>query len=112
MPRSFAALTLVSLLVLVSGAWATWGVFNGHYLPFSLSVVDAQTAKVYPNAGSPLPPAIRAGDEVDLSALDPSARAAVAVSDMQGSLPPDRTYQFIVRRGGASVAVPVTTTPT
>jgi len=112
MPRSFAALTLISLLFLLSGAWATWGVFHAHDLPFSLSVVDVRTAEVYPNAGAPLPPGIQAGDEVDLSALDPSARAAVAIYDLQGSLPPDQTYQFVVRRGGASETVPVTTTPT
>lgn len=112
MPRSFAALTLISLLFLASGAWATWGVFHAHDLPFSLNVMDAGTARVYPNAGSPLPPGIQAGDEVDLPALDASARAAVAIYDMQGSLPPDQTYQFVVRRGGVSASVPVTTRPT
>jgi hypothetical protein len=112
MPRSFAALTLISLLFLVSGAWATRGVFHAYDLPFSLSVVDARTAEIYPNAGSPLPPGIQAGDEVDLSALDPSARAAVAIYDMQGSLPPDQTYKFVVRRNGVSATVPVTTMPT
>src|SRR5579863_927042 len=112
MPRSFAALTLISLLFLVSGAWATWSVFHDHDLPFSLGVVDSSTGRIYANAGSPLPPGIQAGDEVDLSALDASARAAVVISDMQGSLPPDQTYQFVIRRGGASVTVPVTTMPT
>jgi hypothetical protein len=111
MPRSLAALTLITLLFLVSGAWATRGVFHAHDLPFSLSVVDAQTAQVYPNAGAALPPGIQVGDEVDLSALDPSARAAVAIYDLQGSLPPDQTYQFVVRRDGTSTVVPVTTTP-
>lgn len=112
MPRSFTALTLISLLFLVSGAWATWGVFHAYHFPFSLSVVDAHTAEIYPNAGSPLPPGIQTGDEVDLSALDRSARAAVAIYDLQGSLPPDQTYQFVIRRGGSSATVPVTTTPT
>ena len=78
MPRSFAALTLISLLFIACGGWASWGVLHNDNLPFSLDVVDARTALVRPNPGSPLPAGIEAGDAVDLSALDPSARSATA----------------------------------
>jgi len=109
MKRSFAFQTSISLLMLASGAWATWGAFQAYDLPFSLSVIDARTAVVHPNPGSPLPPDIQAGDRVDLKALDPSARAAVVIYDMQGTLPPGQTYQFVIHRGDMSATVPVTT---
>ncbi|HSC47678.1 MAG TPA: hypothetical protein VLG68_06305, partial [Gammaproteobacteria bacterium] len=112
MPRSFAALTLISLLFLTSGAWGSWGSFHRNDLPFTLYAVDAQTARVYPNSGFSLPPGIQAGDEVDLAALDPAARSAVAISDLQGTLPPGKTYRFVFRHEGASISVLATTVPT
>lgn len=109
MKRSFASRTFFSILLLVGGIWTTWGSFNAQGLPFSLSVVDTYTAVVHPNPGIPLPPGIHAGDIVDLQALDPSTRAAIAIYDMQGTLPALQTYAFVFRRGEMYVTVPVTT---
>ncbi|MGH8403005.1 MAG: hypothetical protein ACRESO_06335, partial [Gammaproteobacteria bacterium] len=109
MSHSFASRTFISILLVACGIWTTWGSFNAHNLPFSLSVVDAQTALVHPNPGIPLPPGIHAGDRVDLQALHPSTRAAIAIYDMQGTLPASQTYPFVIRRGEMRVTVPVTT---
>ena len=109
MKRSFASRTFISMLLLAGGIWTTWGSFNSHNLPFSLDMVDARTAVVHPNPGIPLPPGLHTGDRIDLQALDPSARSAVAIYDMQGSLPASQTYPFILRRGEMLATVPVTT---
>ncbi|MGH8396649.1 MAG: GAF domain-containing protein [Gammaproteobacteria bacterium] len=109
MSHSFATRTFISILLLASGVWALWGSFNSYDLPFSLGIVDARTAVVHPNPGLPMPPGIQAGDRIDLKALDPSARAAVVIYDMQGTLPAAQTYPFVVRRGDTSITVPVTT---
>jgi hypothetical protein len=109
MKRSFASRTFISMLLLAGGIWTTWGSFNSHNLPFSLAVVDARTAVVHPNPGIPLPPGLHTGDRVDLQALDSSARSAVAIYDMQGSLPASQTYPFVLRRGETLATMPVTT---
>jgi len=111
MKRSFAYQTSISLVLLAGGVLATWGAFQSYDLPFSLSVVDARTALVHPNPGTPLPPDIQAGDRVDLQALDPSTRAAIVIYDMQGTLPAEKTYPFVIHRGDMSTSVPVTTVP-
>ena len=109
MSHSFASRIFLSILLLAGSIWATWGSFNGHDLPFSLSVVDARTAVIHPNPGIPMPIGIQAGDRIDLKALDPLARSAVAIYDMQGTLPASQTYQFVIRRGEMRTTVPVTT---
>ncbi|MDE2091997.1 MAG: hypothetical protein KGJ08_08890 [Gammaproteobacteria bacterium] len=109
MSHSFATRTFISILLLAGGIWACWGSFNAHNLPFSLSVVNARTAVVHPNPGIPLPPGIQAGDRIDLKALDPLARSAVAIYDMQGTLPASQTYLFVIHRGEMHATVPVTT---
>lgn len=109
MPHSFASRTFLSILLLAGSIWATWGSFNGHDLPFSLSVVDARTAVVHPNPGISLPPGIQAGDRIDLKALDPLTRSAVAIYDMQGNLPASQTYLFVIHRGEMRATVPVAT---
>lgn len=111
MSHSFATRTFITILLLAGGIWTTWGSFNAHNLPFSLSVVDAQTAVVHPNPGIPLPPGIQAGDRVNLQALGQSTRAAIAIYDMQGTLPASRTYPFVIQRGVMRVTVSVTTVP-
>ncbi len=109
MSHSFATRTFISILLLASGVWANWGSFNGYDLPFSLGIVDARTAVVHPNPGLRLPAGIQAGDRVDLKALDAPARAAVTIYDLQGTLPANQTYPFVVRHGDTSANVPVNT---
>ncbi len=109
MKRSFAFQTSISLLLLASGIVATWGAFHAYDLPFSLSVVDARSAVIHPNPGTPLPAGIQASDRVDLQALDPSVRAAVVIYGMQGTLPAGKTYPFVIQKGDMSATVPVTT---
>ena len=111
MPRSFAVKALLSLIMFVTGTWSVWAVFHSRLLPLALDVVDARTAVVYPNSGIPLPAGLKTGDRVDLGALDFEARAAVIVTDMQGTLPVGQTYRFVVHRDGAETEVPVTTLP-
>ena len=109
MSQSFATRTFITIVLLAGGIWTTWGSFNAHNLPFSLSVVDSKTAVVHPNPGIPLSSGIHAGDRVDLQALNFYTRAAIAIYDMQGALPASQTYPFIIHRGEMQATVPVTT---
>ncbi len=111
MRRPFALLALSSVLIMACSVSASWGVFHGNVLPFSVDVVDAHTAVVNPNPGYSLPAGIQAGAHIDLPALDSSARTAVAIQGLQGFLPSGQTYQFVMRRGSLSTTVPVTTVP-
>jgi hypothetical protein len=109
MQRSFAFLILVSALIIAAGFGATWSVLHGHGLPFTIDMVDARTAVALPNAGHPLPAGLQPGDRIDLPALDDSTRMAVVIQGLQGVLPAERTYQFLVQRASESLTVPVTT---
>ena len=111
MQNSFATRLLLSLLLLVSGAWSTWNVFHSEVLPFSLKVVDPSTAVVLANPGFPMPTGITPGGAVDLAALDEATREAIVISDMQGNLPADANYRFAVHHDGSTVEVPVLTQP-
>ena len=110
MSTSFATKLSLSLLLLMSGAGAVWGSFQSH-LPFSLKIVDARTAVVIPHPGLSMPPGVQAGDRVDLAALDADTRAAVLICEQQGTLPAERTYDFVFRHGETLAHVPVTTVP-
>ena len=111
MRRSFAILVLISVLIVACGITSSWNLFHSHTLPFSVNVVNANTAVVNPNPGYSLPPGISVGDHIDLPALDQATRAAIAIQGLQGLLPAGETYQFILRRGAQNVTVPVTTAP-
>lgn len=111
MLRSFAAKTLFSLVMLLVGGAAIWAVFHLRLLPFTLEVIDARTAVVHRNPGFELPAGIQAGDEVDLTALDPETRNAIVVYDMQGTVTSDHTYRFVIRHGAGTADIPVSTLP-
>ncbi|MGA9852749.1 MAG: GAF domain-containing protein [Gammaproteobacteria bacterium] len=109
MPRRHALLMLISAFVVVCVAANCWFTFNEHGLPFTVAVVSARTAVISPTSGLALPAGVQAGDRIDLSALDHSARIAISITNLQGGLPQGRTYQLVVQRGTRSVVIPVTT---
>ncbi len=109
MHRSFGPLILLSALVVLGGAYVSFGLYETSGLPFSIHVVDAQTALIEPVPGIPMPSALHAGDRVDLSALPSATRIAISMTNGLSALPPERTYTFTIHRGGALIAAPIKT---
>ncbi|MGH2481011.1 MAG: hypothetical protein ACRDHW_15255, partial [Ktedonobacteraceae bacterium] len=86
-----------------------WFQFYTSGLPLSITIVDARTAVIRPAHGFALPSNIQVGDQIDLPALDRSARAAITIFNLEDRLPLGRIYQFDIQRDGRRLVVPVTT---
>ena len=108
MPRRYGLLVLLTVFVVIVCAYSSFMVFQPSGPPFSVNLVDAHTAVIEPIPGIPLPQALKAGDQIDLAATPRSARIAFAIIYYGGTLPPGRTYEFVIRRGGTAITVPVT----
>ncbi len=112
MTRSFMLRLLVTVLVVMGGAYLVYTSSRSSGLPFNLTITDSRTAVVSPFGGNPLPAGMQAGDHVDLPALDPAARAAAIQSAvfMSGVQPLGASYDFVLLRDGARLTVPVAAT--
>ncbi|MDE2271386.1 MAG: hypothetical protein KGJ94_05315 [Xanthomonadaceae bacterium] len=111
MQRRYGLSILLTALVILAGVYvAVSGMRQSRFkgLPFSVHVVDAQTAIVQPLPRLPLPPGLRAGDNIDLTALPPASRIAIDLPLNLATLPPGHTYNVTVRRDGAHFAIPIT----
>ncbi len=110
MRRRHTLLALLTVLIVVACAYSGFMAFRPAGLPFDVIVEGAHTAVVEPVANIPLPPALRAGDRLDLAALSRSARIAVSIMHLSNySFPLGQAYEFVIRRGGVPVTVPITT---
>ena len=115
--RRYGLLILLTAIVVMACAYSGFMAFRPAGLPFDVNVENAHTAVVEPVANIPLPPALRAGDRLDLAALSRPARIAhrasrIAVSIMHlsnYSFPLRQTYELVLRRDAIPVSVPVTT---
>jgi hypothetical protein len=94
------------------GAYLGYASSRSAGVPFNLTAVDARTGIISPLKGIALPPGVEIGDRVDLSALDPAARAAASQSAdfMSSTQPLGQRYDFVLIRDGARVTVPVVAT--
>lgn len=108
MPRRYGLLILLTVLVILAGAYASIMAFRPSELPFTIDTVNAHSGIIEPVAGVPLPSGIEAGDQIDLTAQPRSTRIAIAIIYNLGNLPLGRTYGFVIHRDGAWVTVPVT----
>ena len=109
MHRRYGFLILLTVLIVLASTYLIFALNRRPGLPFSIRVIDAHTAVVQPIPGIRWPPALRAGDQVDLTALPRATRIAISVTAGLSTLPARRTYAFMIRRGGAAVAIPVRT---
>ncbi len=111
MHRRHGVLILLTALILLAGGYGSISAFGPSRfkgLPFFVQVVDAHTAIIEPLPGLPLPSALHAGDHIDLAALPLATRIAIDLPLNLATLPPGRTYTFVMRRGGARLALPIT----
>jgi GAF domain len=110
MTRYRAVLISVTLAIVALLAFNIYAAFNLGFLPFTPRFIDAHTAVVEPISGVPLPAGLRAGDRIDIPALDRSARAALFAGGAQDSnMARSITYQFAIWHGATQTMVPVTT---
>ncbi|MDE2196884.1 MAG: GAF domain-containing protein [Gammaproteobacteria bacterium] len=75
----------------------------------NIELVNGHTAEISPLPGTPLPTPLKAGDLIDLGALNAAARAAMDIHLNGRTLPLGHTYELVVRRNGGLLRVPVTT---
>lgn len=111
MQRRYGLLILLTALILLAGGYGSISAFGPSGfkgLPFFVQVVDAHTAIIEPLPGLPLPSALHAGDHIDLAALPLATRIAIDLPLNLATLPPGRTYTFVMRRDGAHLALPIT----
>ena len=110
MHRRYGLLILLTAIVVMACAYSGFMAFRPAGLPFDVNVENAHTAVVEPVANIRLPPALQAGDRLDLAALSRSARIAVSIMHLSNySFPLRQTYEFVIRRDAIPVTVPVTT---
>ncbi|MGH8282817.1 MAG: GAF domain-containing protein [Gammaproteobacteria bacterium] len=109
MHRRYGLLILLTVLIVLAGAYSSFMAFHYGGLPFSTDIVDPHTAIIEPVAGLPLPTALHAGDQIDLFALPRATRIAISMQlNNDIHLPLGQTYTFVIRRGNARVTLPVT----
>ncbi|MHB8425803.1 MAG: hypothetical protein ACYDB9_11765, partial [Gammaproteobacteria bacterium] len=109
MQRRHGLLIILSALLVVATVYNAGVLFFTARLPMNIKLVDGHTAEISPLVGIPLPSPLKAGDLVDLGALDAPARAAMDIHLNGRTLPLGHTYELMVRRNGALLRVPVTT---
>lgn len=109
MRRRRSLLILLASLIVLASTYLIFAINQRPGLPFSIHVVDAHTAIIEPIPGISWPPALRAGDRVDLAALPRATRIAISITGDLSALPLGRTYVLTIRRGTAIVPVPVET---
>jgi hypothetical protein len=101
---------LLTMAVVVAVVYAGFGYLQVTGLPFAVKLLDARTAVVEPLPGVSLPDNIRAGDQIDLTALSLSGRIAIRLGSVGLRLPVGHTYTLAVRRGQTMVNVSVAST--
>lgn len=114
MQYRYPLLVLLSILTLTAGIYGSYRAFRPSGLPFTVHVVNGQTAVIEPIAGIPLPSALHAGDRIDLPVLDTSNRIAIAITcnTFGQILPLGHTYELAFRQAGVTTTIPVTTVNT
>jgi hypothetical protein len=108
MHRRYGVLVLLTAVLLAVTAYAGWMIFQPTpQLPFTVRWVDAQRARIEPIPGL-TPPALHAGDVLDLAAQSPATRIALVASE-RTNLPSAASYPLLIQRGAAQLRVRVAT---
>ncbi|MGA9854330.1 MAG: GAF domain-containing protein [Gammaproteobacteria bacterium] len=108
MHQRFTLKIVISAFIVVCCAYASWTKFHTFGFPFSVTVVNANTAVIQATPGFSLPAGIQAGDHIDLPALDRLDRAALTNFNLQINLPAGLVYHFIIRRDARRISIPIT----
>ena len=101
MLRRYPVFLLVSTVVLLATSYLAWGTFHLQRLPFLHPIVDNATAVIDPIPGVALPAGLKAGDAIDLAALDPHSRYGI----YSLAQPAGATYDFAIRHPDGSRAM-------
>ena len=109
MQRRYGLLIPLSVFLVASALYNGGIFFFSARLPMNVELVDGHTAEISPLPGTPLPTPLKAGDFIDLGALNAAARAAMDIHLNGRTLPLGHTYELVVRRNGGLLRVPVTT---
>lgn len=109
MHRHRGLLIVITALIVLASTYLTFAANQWPGLPFSVTVLDANTAVLEPIPGISWPPSLRAGDQVDLAALPRATRIAISITTALSALPWRRTYMFMIRSGATLVPIPVKT---
>lgn len=108
--RRQITLIFSSVLIVATAVYANPFTLKVTGFPFTIDLVDANTGIIQPVEGIPLPAELKAGDAIDLQALDADARIAVSLVAKDGSLPRAQPYVLMVRQAtGPDVPVKVST---
>lgn len=109
MQRRYGFLIILSALLVAATLYNACGVFFAARLPMNIKLADGHTMEISPLVGTPLPAPLKAGDLIDLGALDAPARAAMDIHLNGRTLPLGHTYELVVHRNNGLLRVPVTT---
>ena len=109
MQRRYGFLILLSALLVTAAVYNAGALFFTARLPMNVQLVDGHTAAISPLPGTSLPAPLKAGDLIDLGALNTPARAAMDIHLNGRTLPLGHTYELVVHRNGGLFRVPVTT---
>ena len=108
--RRQVTLILLSVLIIATAVYANPFTLKVTGFPFTIDLLDAYTGIIQPVEGIPLPAGLKAGDNIDLQALDTDARIAISLVAKDGSLPLAHPYVLMVRHAaGPDVPVKVST---
>lgn len=102
---------VLSVLILLSAVYNVVIVFHTWSLPFNISFLDRHGIVISEAPGIPLPAGLRAGDQIDLSALDFRARSMLNAAYIGRTVAANATYTLQFKRAGASFVTQVTTVP-
>lgn len=108
MHQRFTLRIVISAFIVACCAYASWTKFHTFGFPFSVTVVDANTAVIQPTPGFALPADIQAGDRIDLPALDRLTRAALTNFNLQINLSAGFVYHFVIQRDTHLISIPIT----
>lgn len=103
MQRRLGLSILLSLFIVAICAYSDVRLFHNGSLPFASRLIDAHSSAVVSITGAPLPQGLQQGDIIEFASLPRTSRIAIGAT-----LPVGQTYDFVIRRGGTLVTVPVT----
>jgi len=100
MPRRYALLILLTVLVLMASVSGGILSFYSYHVPFRS---DIHTGVIEPIPGMPLPSGIQPGNQIDLSALKANSRIALLAGSNK---PAGHTYELVIHKGDGLVTIP------
>src|ERR1700739_2898248 len=101
---------LLSILIVLAGAYDSCVISRAVGLPFSVGLLDRNTAVISPTPGMVLPAPLQEGDRIDLSRLDLETRTLLNL-EYNGRTTPVGSYTLPFTRDGRAFEAQVSTAP-